>query len=130
MPGTEIQDLRNFDDVVQLLESHPEWLARLRPILFTKELLALPEQISRLAEQTTVLGAAQVRTDARLPALRYCTEFQLSPPFVLFIMPLAVPTYRVSGVWGSMANASMVKSLNSLLLADHCFPAFVLLNTP
>lgn len=40
MSNGEIQDLRSFDDVVRLLEVHPEWVVRLRPILFTKELLA------------------------------------------------------------------------------------------
>ena len=60
----------------------------------------------------------------------YFAGVQLSPPFVLFIMPLEVPTYRVKGVFGSMTNASMVESVNLLLLADHCFPALVLLSTP
>src|SRR5687768_15559570 len=69
MPGTDIQDLRSFDDVVQLLESHPEWVARLRPLLFTKDLLALPEQIAPLTEQTTALGVAQGRIDTRLAEL-------------------------------------------------------------
>ena len=69
MPGTEIQDLRNFDDVVQLLELHPEWLVRLRPILFTKDLLALPEQITRLTEQMGALVEAQRRTEQQVASL-------------------------------------------------------------
>jgi hypothetical protein len=66
MPGTDIQDLRSFDDVVQLLESHPEWLVRLRPLLFTKELLALPEHIAHLTEQVGELAGAQRHTEQQM----------------------------------------------------------------
>ena len=64
-----MQDLRSFDEVVQLLESHPEWVARLRPILFTKELLALPEQMTRLTEQIVALAEAQRHTDQKIAEL-------------------------------------------------------------
>jgi hypothetical protein len=66
MPGTEIQDIKSFDDVVQLLESHPEWLVRLRPLLFTKELLALPEHIAHLNEQVGELAEAQRHTEQQM----------------------------------------------------------------
>ena len=69
MSGSEIQGLKSFDDIVQILEVHPERVTRLRPILFTKELLVLPEYMARLTEQTAALAEAQRRTDQRIGEL-------------------------------------------------------------
>ena len=34
--------VRDFRDLVELLEQHPEWRAELRRLVLTEELLALP----------------------------------------------------------------------------------------
>src|SRR5262244_2320539 len=62
MAVTAIQDIKDFQDVVRLLEEHPEWRAELRRLLLTDNLLALPEQVAALVE-------AQTRTEARVAEL-------------------------------------------------------------
>jgi hypothetical protein len=76
MAGASIQDIRDFHDVIRLLEEHPEWQADLRRVLLTKELLALPDQVAQLAETQTrtesrlaELVEAQRRTDAQVAQL-------------------------------------------------------------
>jgi len=76
MAGTSIPEIRDFHDVVRLLEPHPEWRADLRRLILIDELLALPEQMGRLAEQMThvtketqALAEAQRRTQAQLATL-------------------------------------------------------------
>jgi hypothetical protein len=76
MAGTSIQDIRDFHDVIRLLEEHPEWQADLRRVLLTKELLALPDQVAQLAGAQTrteshlvELVEAQRRTDAQVVQL-------------------------------------------------------------
>lgn len=64
-----IQDIKDFHDVVRLLEEHPEWRAELRRLVLTDDLLALPAQVSRLTEQVAALVEAQTRTDARVTVL-------------------------------------------------------------
>src|SRR5581483_11520509 len=54
--------VRDFHDLVALLEAHPEWQAELRRLLLPGELLELPT----LARE---LVLAQQRTEARLEAL-------------------------------------------------------------
>ena len=55
MAATSIQDIRDFHDVVRLLEEHPEWRAELRRLILSDELLALPQQMARLTEQVSRL---------------------------------------------------------------------------
>jgi len=55
MAATSIQDIRDFHDVVRLLEEHPEWRAELRRLILSDELLALPQQLARLSEQVSRL---------------------------------------------------------------------------
>jgi hypothetical protein len=51
--------VRDFHDLVELLEQHPEWRAELRRLVLTEELLALPQLVRELVE-------AQQRTEQRL----------------------------------------------------------------
>jgi hypothetical protein len=69
MAGTVIQDIKDFHDVVRLLEAHPEWRAELRRLVLTDDLLALPDQVTRLTTQVTALVDAQKRTDTQLAEL-------------------------------------------------------------
>ncbi len=55
-------DVRDFHDLVRLLEAHPEWRAELRRLILSEELLRLPELVRELAE-------AQARTEERLGRL-------------------------------------------------------------
>ncbi|MER3405841.1 MAG: hypothetical protein C4289_12380 [Chloroflexota bacterium] len=52
----------DFQDLIRLLEAHPEWRAELRRLLLTDQILALPEIVRRLAE-------AQERVEAQLAEL-------------------------------------------------------------
>jgi hypothetical protein len=75
--------VRDFRDLVTLLEQHPEWRAELRRLVLTEELLALPQVIRELVDaqqrteqrlerlETTVqaLAEAQQRTEQRLERL-------------------------------------------------------------
>jgi hypothetical protein len=76
MSGISIQDIKDFHDVVRLLEEHPEWRADLRRLVLTDELLALPSQIAQLTEQVTqmtvqmqALAEAQRQAGAQLVTL-------------------------------------------------------------
>jgi cell division protein FtsB len=69
MAETLMQDIRDFHDVVRLLEEHPEWRAELRRLVLTDDLLALPEQVARLTAQVAELVDAQKRTDAQIATL-------------------------------------------------------------
>jgi hypothetical protein len=51
--------VRDFRDLVELLEQHPEWRAELRRLVLTEELLALPQVVRELVD-------AQQRTEQRL----------------------------------------------------------------
>ncbi len=42
--------INDLNDLLALLEQHPEWRARLRQILLTEELLRLPQAVDRLTE--------------------------------------------------------------------------------
>ncbi len=55
-------DVRDFHDLVRLLEAHPEWRAELRRLILSDELLRLPELVRELAE-------AQDRTQRQLEEL-------------------------------------------------------------
>jgi hypothetical protein len=54
--------VRDFRDLVELLEQHPEWRAELRRLVLTEELLALPQIVRELVD-------AQQRTEQRLERL-------------------------------------------------------------
>lgn len=41
--------IESFDDLMAQLETHPEWLHRLRVLVLTDELTALPERVAQLA---------------------------------------------------------------------------------
>ena len=74
MAEGSLQDIKDFHDIVRLLEQHPEWRAELRRLVLTEELLALPEQVAQLIRQVAMLTEAQSRTDTRLEGL---TEAQM-----------------------------------------------------
>ena len=81
MESPSIYDLKDFQDVIRVLEEHPEWQADLRRVLLTKDILTLPEQIAQLTEAVRELTAAQVRTEQRLNTLAEAqarTEQQLT----------------------------------------------------
>ncbi len=68
--------VNEFRDMLNLLEQHPEWLAQLRALVLTRELLDLPKSLQELAVQVNALTvavqeltAAQKRTDERLEEL-------------------------------------------------------------
>jgi hypothetical protein len=54
--------IRDFHDLVALLEQRPEWRAELRRLVLTEELLSLPQIVRELVE-------VQQRTDQRLERL-------------------------------------------------------------
>jgi hypothetical protein len=51
--------VKDFRDLVRLLEQHPDWRAELRQLLLTEEILTLPQVVRELAE-------AQRRAEERL----------------------------------------------------------------
>ncbi len=61
--------VNEFRDMLNLLEQHPEWLAQLRALVLTRELLDLPKSLQELAVQMKELAAAQQRTDQRMEEL-------------------------------------------------------------
>ncbi len=69
MAAPSIQDIKDFHDVARLLEEHPEWRAELRRLVLTDDLLALPEQVTRLTGQVAALVEAQTQTEGRLAEL-------------------------------------------------------------
>jgi hypothetical protein len=69
MAATTIEDIRDFRDVVSILEAHPEWRAELRKVLLTDELLNLPYQMTQLTAQVRELVEAQQRTEAQIATL-------------------------------------------------------------
>lgn len=59
----------DFQDLLRLLDQHPEWRDELRQRLLTPELLQLPALVSRMDEHLVALAEAQARTEQRLEAL-------------------------------------------------------------
>lgn len=55
--------VRDFHDLVDLLEQHPEWRADLRRLVLTEEVLALPDMVRALA-------AAQQRTEQQMVTMQ------------------------------------------------------------
>ncbi|MDW7982667.1 MAG: hypothetical protein RMH81_07630 [Thermomicrobium sp.] len=66
--------VRDFEDLVRLLERHPEWRSQLRRILLTEELLTVPERLAHverlLAEQAQREQEQQKAVAALLEAVR------------------------------------------------------------
>lgn len=65
-----LQDIKDVHDVIHFLEEHPEWMPDLRRVLLTNDLLALPDQVTRLAEQ---VGNVSVEIRALVEAQRQTT---------------------------------------------------------
>ncbi len=68
--------IREFHDLVHIMEEHPEWRAELRRLVLTEELLTLPEIVRELAEaqrrteqRVEELAEAQRRTEERVEEL-------------------------------------------------------------
>jgi hypothetical protein len=68
--------VQDFQDLVRLLEQHPEWRAELRRLLLPEELLGLPAAVRELADEVRALARtvaelaeAQGRTEGRLDRL-------------------------------------------------------------
>jgi hypothetical protein len=59
----------DFQDLLRLLDQHPEWRDELRQRLLTPELLQLPILVGRVAERLAALAEAQTRTEQRLEVL-------------------------------------------------------------
>jgi hypothetical protein len=62
--------VEEFRDLIRILEEKPEWRADLRRLVLTNELLALPEQVAHLRQDTEKgfqeLTRAQARTERTL----------------------------------------------------------------
>ena len=61
--------VQDFQDLLRLLEQHPEWRADLRRHVLSEELLGLPALAAQLVEQVQALALAQTRTEQRLETL-------------------------------------------------------------
>ncbi|MER3399907.1 MAG: hypothetical protein C4313_02030, partial [Thermoflexus sp.] len=72
--------VKDFQDLVRLLEQHEEWRRQLRRLLLTEEFLELPDRLERTRKQTAeqsrrleralaALSEAQARTEAALSRL-------------------------------------------------------------
>ncbi len=73
--------VNEFRDMLDLLEQHPEWLAQLRALVLTRELLDLPKSLQELAAQVNALTvavqeltAAQKRAEERIDRLEAAIE--------------------------------------------------------
>lgn len=56
--------VNTIDDLVRILDEHPEWLEALRARLLTRELLELPQTVAELAETVAELRQGQARLEA------------------------------------------------------------------
>jgi len=66
--------VREYRDLVRLLEEHPDWRAELRRLLFPEELLELPQIIRDLAVQVRALAEAHVRAEERISRLEAAVQ--------------------------------------------------------
>ena len=44
--------IRDFHDLVRILEEHPQWRGQLRRLVLTEELLRLPEELASFRAET------------------------------------------------------------------------------
>jgi hypothetical protein len=65
-----LPDIKDVHDVIHFLEEHSEWIPDLRRVLLTNDLLALPEQVTRLTEQ---VGKVSTEMHALVEAQRQTT---------------------------------------------------------
>lgn len=68
--------ISDFDDLVKLLTQHPEWQARLRPVILGEEILQIPSRmdrveaaLERLTERIDALAQEQTRTSLQIATL-------------------------------------------------------------
>jgi cell division protein FtsB len=61
--------VRDFEDLLRILEEKPEWQQRMRQAILTRELLELPARFDQLVEMVKELVEAQRRTDAQIAEL-------------------------------------------------------------
>jgi len=59
----------DFQDLLRLLEQHPEWREELRRVLLTEELLSLPQIVRDLGKVIEALVGAQGRVEERMTRL-------------------------------------------------------------
>ena len=59
----------DFQDLLHLLEAHPEWRAELRRHVLSDEVLELPALMRQLTERIEALAEAQARTERRVEEL-------------------------------------------------------------
>ncbi|MCS6923164.1 MAG: hypothetical protein NZM10_02180 [Fimbriimonadales bacterium] len=61
--------VRDFEDMLRILEEKPEWQERMRQVILTRELLELPAQFRQLVNVVEELAEAQRRTEQRVEEL-------------------------------------------------------------
>jgi hypothetical protein len=61
--------VEDFQDLIRILEQHPEWRAELRRRLLPEELLTLPDLVRDVVEAVGRLAEAQRRSEERLSAV-------------------------------------------------------------
>ncbi|MDR7570987.1 MAG: hypothetical protein QN193_10300 [Armatimonadota bacterium] len=61
--------VKDFQDLLRLLQERPEWRDQLRRVLLTDEILQLPRAMRELTEEVRRLAEAQTRTEERLGRL-------------------------------------------------------------
>ena len=61
--------INDFQDLVRLLDQHPEWAAELRRHVLSDQLLELPERFGRIEELLERLVEAQIRIEAAVTRL-------------------------------------------------------------
>jgi len=101
----------DFQDLLRLLEEHPEWRAELRRQILTDELLELPaivrqlaERMDQLAERMDQLAAAQARTEAQLATLSSRMD-ELAAAQARTEMQISALAGRVGAVEGELLAA-------------------------
>lgn len=68
----------DFQDLICLLQEHPEWQAQLRNILLSEDVWALPRVVRQIAEQVAQLTASVNELTARVNELAVRTDQRLA----------------------------------------------------